>query len=190
MRKFQKKFSLILALFAGIALSLTCAQAGEKAAGKTIYTKVNIWYEKPDKIPTSNYHEGVIIPVGTKVTITGTTAEQVKFTTDKNASFTLVFVVKHSKPGTSINDIINQYFSEQNPLESEQYKKFTADEKENIRKGEIKNGMSKEAVLMAYGYPSGNKTPGLAYDIWFYPKSRFNNISVKFENNKVVKIEG
>jgi len=48
------------------------------------------------------------------------------------------------------------------------YSKFNGEEKENIKKGTIAEGMSKEAVLMAYGYPPSHRTAALASDEWAY----------------------
>ena len=64
------------------------------------------------------------------------------------------------------------------------FQKFTAGEKENIKAGVIKEGMSKAAVLMAYGYPPGTKTPSLKSDFWIYMENRFITRSVKFKDDK------
>jgi hypothetical protein len=96
---------------------------------------------------------------------------------------------KHSKGGTVIQDYFKQYFSEENPLgEGGPFQNISADEQTNIKKGKIAVGMSKAAVLMAYGYPPGHKTPSLEGDEWIYWKDRFVNEPVYFKDNKVSQI--
>lgn len=143
---------------------LTYAERDVK--GKTFYTMANIWYEKPSEIFSANYHRGSIIPVGTKVKIE-----------------------KISGRGMTEWDYFDQYFSEENPMRKDgPFEKLSEDEKNNIRIGEINEGMSKSAVLMSYGYPPSHKTPSLKNDIWIYWVNRFAQRVIYFKDDKVIKI--
>ncbi|MBU1183380.1 MAG: hypothetical protein KKF00_14705, partial [Proteobacteria bacterium] len=69
------------------------------------------------------------------------------------------------------------------------YYQATEADRENIKKGIITLGMSKKAVLMAYGYPPTHKTPLLTSDIWHYWYARLHKVNVYFKDDKVFKIE-
>lgn len=62
-------------------------------------------------------------------------------------------------------------------------------ERKNIKNGTIAVGMSKDAVVMAYGYPPSHKTPTLDSNMWTYWRDRFRRVFVYFENGKVVNIK-
>jgi hypothetical protein len=65
------------------------------------------------------------------------------------------------------------------------YQRFSEKEKRNIKLGEIEVGMSKDAVLMAYGYPPAHRTPSLESDQWVYWLNRFVNRPVVFRDGRV-----
>ena len=192
MRKIKEITCSILAGFL-VSLFLTVnVYAGESVEGMKFYTRVNIWYENPAEILSTNYHMGAIVPLGTKVTITAVKnlpKKAIQFVADdKKLSFTIFFVEKHSSAGISLMDIFHQYFVEKNPLEGEDYTKLSPMEKEQIKKGAITKGMTKSAALMAYGYPPSHKTPSLNSDIWTYWDNRITKKIVVFQDDKITKI--
>lgn len=164
--------------------------------GKTYFTKVNIWFEKPEHIYSTNYHVGAILPVGTKVIIQFTVGgiigygnAKIRFTDEgAKTSYTLVYVPKH---GTmNAEEFFDRYFSEGNvTAEGGELYKFTQEEQDNIKKGTIAEGMCREAVLMAYGYPPKHRTPDLSNNSWTYWKNRFDTLVLTFKDNKVQAIK-
>ena len=179
------------------------AMAAEEVNGKTFYTIANIWYERPDQIESSNYHKGTILPVGTKVKITevrdGTWPVtggslnsdrwklSIRFTDESGQSYEILYISRHAKEGTSIWDFFRQYFSENNPLaEGGAFTSLTGEEQKRVKEGVIATGMSKKAVVMAYGYPPGHRTPSLEQDKWIYWISRFKTRAVYFSDNMVM----
>ena len=102
--------------------------------------------------------------------------------------FTLVHARKHTT--ISFRKLFERYFSETDVKSTDgQFSKFTKDEQENIENGTISAGMSKEAVLMAYGYPPSHRTPRLSSNVWNYWKSRYVRVLVSFKDNKIMSIE-
>ena len=63
MCKFSYKL-LIIALFQFLLIGSVTADEG--AEGRDYYLKVNIWYERPNKIESTNYHKGAMLKVGKK----------------------------------------------------------------------------------------------------------------------------
>ena len=49
--------------------------------------------------------------------------------------------------------------------------------------------MSKEAVLMSYGYPPSHMTPSTEGDVWKYWDHKFRAKLIYFRNNRVVEVQ-
>ncbi len=207
--------SIALLLFIMITSGAGAGQK-EDLSGKIFYTTANIWYEHADDIPSTNFHKGSLIPVGTKVTNVevgngmewqsqfnsgaqsssflsqgqeGFSRDMVRFYDERKKKYVIYFVKKHMGPNMTVTDLFHQYFSEEDPLRpGGPFQKLSQHEKELIKTGEIDLGMSKAAVLMAYGYPPGRQTASISEDVWFYWISRREKAKVYFLNDKVIKI--
>jgi hypothetical protein len=186
---------LVISFYACLLISSTVLadnseeNTKESPAGKIYYTSVNIWYESPDKIPSTNYHKGTKLPIGTKVKIISVGNRKIQFVpVDTSLTFTIVQQRKHSI--IKLKELFDRYFSGNSVLaEGGYFNNLTEKEKENVKNGTISSGMSKVATLMAYGYPPSHKTPLLSSDVWHYWHSRFEMVDMHFKNNKVYKIE-
>ena len=193
-RKYLLSF-LVIAFYACILISSTVladnpeTKTENTLAGKIYYTSVNIWYENPDKIPSTNYHKGTKLPIGTKVKIISVEDRKIQFVpVDTTVTFTIVQKRKHTR--IKLKELFDRYFSKNDILEQEGYfHNLTEKEKECVNNGTISPGISKVAVIMAYGYPPSHKTPLLSSDLWHYWHSLFKMVDVHFKNNKVYKIE-
>lgn len=190
MCKKQKFIVFSLVVFLMMLSYIPSVYAEKDVVGKTFYTTANIWYENPERIYSTNYHRGAIIPVGTKVTIKEIDNDEIRLVDERGMGFTVVYLQKHSAPNTTIWNYFDQYFSEENPMrKGGPFEKFTEKEKNNIKIGEIEEGMSKPAVLMSYGYPPTHRTPSLESDVWVYWTSRMMKRTVYFKDGKVFKID-
>jgi hypothetical protein len=160
-----------------------------KAPPQKYYTKVNIWYENPEDISTTNYHKGAMLSAGSPIEITGLGKGTIRFYDIKTGTkFELVQVKKYMS--ITLNELFERYFSRDPVLEGASYAKFSPMEKENIRVGSLAVGMSREAVIMAYGYPPTHRTATLDAATWTYWKSRFSDFQIQFDSNgKVASIE-
>ena len=180
----------LMGLFLLVVLTLTVSPLyADDLSGKTYYTRTNIWYEHPDKILSTNYHRGTILPIGTKVSIHNIKNRKIQFTPDGSGQlFTLTNSAKTSTITTE--ELFNKYFStEPVGIGTGDYYQVTEADRENIKSGVIAPGMSKKAVLMAYGYPPTHKTPLLTSDIWYYWYARLHQVVVYFKDDKIFKIE-
>ena len=149
------------------------------------YTRTNIWYERSDKIFSTNYHKGLMIPIGTAVEVLKSDAGSIEF---REKSDGAIFKIKLAKKYTNWNadEFFNRYFAKANPLDSAQFSSFSSMEKEAGKAGKIQTGMSKAAVLLAYGYPPTHRTPSTDLDTWTYWDSRYGNFLVQFKDGKVI----
>lgn len=195
----------IVIFLASALLWVPAAQAAEdtNVIGKTFFTTANIWYESSGHIESTNYHKGAILPLGTKVKITDIVdgakpvsdnsldADNwklfIRFTDETGRSYEILYIPRHAKRGTGIWGYFRQYFSEHDPrAEGGAFSSLTAEEQTSVMEGVIATGMSKKAVIMAYGYPPGHRTPSLEKDKWVYWISRFTTRTVHFSDNMVI----
>jgi hypothetical protein len=161
-----------------------------KPEGEVYYTRINIWYENPAGIPSTNYHKGAIIPAGSKVKITKFWFNKIGFTIEDQADVDFEIADINNYSRLPMEELFSRYFSKDDPKAPEgEFSKLTESEKDNVEKGTLAEGMTKEATIIAYGYPPGHKTPNLAGDRWYYWRTRFNTELVIFKDNKIARIE-
>jgi hypothetical protein len=153
------------------------------AVGGTYYTQFVIRYEKGTHL-TTNYRRGESIPVNTPVKLLTITSKTIEVEVNNSSQKLLVKnVEKHT--GDGIYRAFDKLFAKKKINLS----KFTALERSHIESGTIANGMSKDAVIVAIGYPPITETPNLDSNLWVYWSARFNKFNVHFKNGKVSKIE-
>jgi len=157
--------------------------------GGEYFTIANIWYEYPEKILSTNFHKGAMIPVGTKVIIDYYGGTKIKFTgVNDETKYVYIHAMKHSK--IKLNELFNRYFSKEDPMTpGGAFSKFTIEEQDNIKNGTLDVGMSKEATLMAYGYPPTHRTPSLKNNVWTYWRARAGRFLVTFRDDKISNIQ-
>lgn len=173
----------LLTLFSFLLVSNPALMAEESGP---YYTKLNIWYEKPQKILSTNYHKGTIIPAGSEVEIVKRGRKKIQFKTAKDdMEFTLHLVKKYTDLEPS--EFFDRYFSLKNVLSSKEYQAFSSQEKTNVQNGIIEEGMSKQAVLMSYGYPPSHQTPSTESSNWTYWVSRFDTLVAFFKDGKLTR---
>jgi len=173
--------ALLLACFVASPLS-----AAFSPAGKHFYTRVNIWYERTDRIYSTNYHKGSILPVGTKVKILEYSDKAITLLdVAKSQAYTIQFMKRHSQ--LTPQEYFERHFSEEDvTAEGGPFSKFTNEEQANIKAGTVTPGMSAPAVVMAYGYPPSHRTPNLDANAWVYWSNWFMSFKIVFEGGKVV----
>ncbi len=171
------------------ALGITTAYA-KSPKGGIFYTTANMWHEHDKNFLSTNFHLGYMIPAGTKVKILRYGGGKIRFKIEADEKrYTYIHARKHSR--IKLKELFNRYFSEENVMApGGAFSKFTKEEQKNVKEGIIVPGMSKDAVLMAYGYPPTHKTRNLSNNVWTYWESRGGRIVVYFKDDVVSEIEG
>lgn len=190
------KNALIVAIAAGLGFvisgcggssGLTPAHQEAVAQKKTMIVQRNMWWG-PGQWPgmkvvyTTNYKMGPMIPVNSEITLEAINKNQVSFHYNGNL-IVLRNMPKHS--GTNMAQMMDRYFG----TTKVDLSKFTKSEQEKIAQGEMAVGMSKEATLVARGYPPSHQTPSLQADVWKYWKMQAgfasDTVMVTFKDNKI-----
>ncbi len=189
MNPLLKKNSTLLIVFCilGLATLFTIspiygANTMIAAKGDTFYTQFSLYYEK-NCHQTTNYRKGVLVPINTAVKFIKISYRSIFVTLPNGQELEIRNIEQYS--GETIDKIFSRTFAA-NPVD---LSVFTKDERESILLGELKEGMRKNAVIAALGYPPKHKTPNLEIDQWQYWSNRFNTFIVYFENGKVSQIQ-
>lgn len=172
----------ILALLAALVLAGCAPSPIKNLEGQSAITQINMWsYNGASE--TTNYAVDTFIPVNSKVEILETSADTIVFRV-KDTGWEVALVNKAKYTGKNIDEIYDRYFGNSKVSLSG----FSKLERDAIENGEVVPGMSKDAVLIARGYPPAHKTPSLEDDSWRFWQSRFDTMVVEFEDGKVVNI--
>ncbi len=151
--------------------------------GGTYYTQFVIRYEKGTHL-TTNYRRGASIPVNTPVKLLNITSKTIEVQVDNsNQKLLIKNVEKHT--GDDVYRAFDKLFAKKKVNLS----KFTALERAQIDRGSVAKGMSKDAVIIAIGYPPITETMNLDSNTWVYWSGRFNRFNVHFKDGKVSKVE-
>jgi len=153
------------------------------AVGATYYTQFVIRYEKGTHL-TTNFRRGASIPVNTPVKLLNITSKTIEVEVDNSSQKLLVKnVEKHT--GDDVYRAFDKLFAKKKVNLS----KFTSLEITHINSGTVANGMRKDAVIVAIGYPPITETMNLDSNLWVYWSGRYNKFNVHFKNGKVSKVE-
>lgn len=187
---FYKLALILLPLFLAACNSASTKEdaATSHFVGQDFFLQLNVWYEKPMKIVSTNYHKGIMLKVGDKFKISDVSGKKILFSDENGVEYAILHQRKHSP--FSLSELFGRYFSKESVMSSGgAFSKFTADEQKNIRSGIITKGMSKNAVLMAYGYPPEHRTPSLEGDRWIYWGNRWISKAATFKDGKLVSYQ-
>lgn len=150
--------------------------------GARVYTQVNLWGEHDEHIAT-NYRIGWHLPINSPVEILDSTEETITVRAPEiGRRFTI-----HNEPaytGEDIRGLYERYFGPE-PVDLSGFSEVA---RRAIRNGRVREGMSKEAVLLARGYPPVHHTPSTAANTWTYWVGRFEKRRIEFDRGRVVRI--
>lgn len=97
----------------------------------------------------------------------------------------ILFECKEENMRMSVQEYQKLIFSS----EETSFEALSDADREGIKTGTVTDGMSKDGVKTAWGYPARHRTPSLAENRWTYWRNRFATIAVEFEDGKVVNVK-
>lgn len=167
-------FVAALSLVGCRSSSLTGEFAG-RATDTDYYTRYSLQYEKGKHV-TTNYRTGILLPANSKVTFVAGNNKRLKLRLENGTELLVDNVAKHT--GESMEQAFDKLLSP-TPLDLGQ---FTDSEREAIALGQVRKGMSRDAVLTAMGYPPVTGTPTLESRTWKYWRNRWATFLIVFDD--------
>jgi hypothetical protein len=191
-------FALGLCVAAGIGCETTGGGPGQPSTAtptdatapgyglpQSAVTLVNLHPdEERRQLYSVNYQQLGLISRCTPVTIDSTSKKGIVFTvTGVNRQYTYAF---HDTMTEAPEQHLARYFgascpelpSGLNPLDMK-----------GIESGMVTEGMTKQGVIFALGYPPEHATPSPDRDQWLYWKNRFDRFVVRFADGIVVSVQ-
>lgn len=145
------------------------------------YTAYNIWFENPTRISSINYKRGSRLPAGSVVSNVRVSGNTIRFyVKEYGTDFAVQFIPKFH-PGLTAAKYKDRMFTKL-PL-AQRTEGMTDVETSGIDAGEIFSGMSKEAVLISWGYPPEHRTLNTQMPRWIYWTSRFVQKTLVFDSD-------
>ena len=177
------KFVLVLLMADSLVVAPSALASDEVKAtpGQTYYTLFSFFYEG-DHHMTTNYRKGALVPINTTVKFIESDDEEIVVSI-WGKEIRIINVPGFS--GEDMEGIFTRMFGSA-PINLD---KFTSQEKENILAGTVVEGMRKDAVICALGYPPKHRTPSLSAAEWRYWHNRVNSFLVCFSDGKVARIK-
>lgn len=144
-------------------------------------------FAQGSRIDTLNFTLGFPIPVNSVVFYEDINSKQLAFTYNDKRYY-LRNNPRYSK--TNMDQMMDRYFG----TEQVDLSKFTEAEQKAIKSNKAEVGMSKEAVILAIGYPPAHVTPDWKkmddWKYWKFQKRYAQDVIIyHFKDNKLVSIE-
>jgi hypothetical protein len=126
----------------------------------------------------------IIIPVNTPVTIGNFRRGFTLITQDSRK--TIYFEYDESRMGMNEDQYIGLITSSQ-PVKIDDLSEV---DRKGIKDGKVYEGMTKDGVRIALGYPAAHQTPSLNENTWVYWTNRFKSFKIEFNSTgKVTKVQ-
>ena len=180
----------VIAVFFSVAL-LACGGARPTEPVVPKYLRNNIHCQQHDQELKASYANWtdtgtghVIIPVNTPV-IVETVRRDLSIVTQDTPKKTIYFEFDESR----MNMTNEQYVRLITSPEPTNLDRLSALDRKGIKEGKAYQGMTKEGIRIALGYPAVHGTPSLDNNTWRYWTNRWKSMLVEFDTSgKVIRI--
>lgn len=178
--------TLALAITGCGSLKVADARDGSDLIVATdVYTLVNLHPDEARaRIYTVNYQQPGLIPVCSKVNLIDANKKALKFNVVDSGRQYMYYL--HRSLPEPFTQHLGQIFGKQCP--QDKIARMSRLDREGIKAGIAKVGMTKEAVVIAMGPPPAHVTRSLESDDWTYWQNRWVKMRVEFENGKVARV--
>src|SRR5215470_7657850 len=131
--------------------------------GAPVYTLTNLHAEE-EKVSAANFQYPTVIPVCSRVTLLRAMKDYLVFSVDETGQE--YWYQNHGAVGEPFADHLARYFGPVCP--KNELAALSDAERDAVRAGAVRIGMSKEAVILAIGYPPRRDTRTTELPRWRY----------------------
>jgi len=144
------------------------------------YTQVNLRADQRGRIVSVNYQANALVPVCTPVRIDRIRGREIRFTNLQNGA--RYQFIRHRASRMPIEQHAQRLFGGGCP----DIGAMSDADQAGIANGEVYQGMSRQGVVMAMGFPPEHRTASTAgQDVWTYWRTNMHSIEVYFTNDQV-----
>ena len=189
----MRKLFILMVMMLVISSNICMAGEKRKQGDKQLFLAHNIWKMRNSyNQKCINYKVGQVIPFGSEVVNAEVFSKEfggwlmIGFTLKETKKRMEVRFTRQWHPGKTIYDYYDLMFTEKNPFEISAG--MDAEILKYASQGELITGMSKQEVILVYGYPPEHVTPSLDKNVWTYWMDKFRRKKICFdEQDKTVQ---
>jgi hypothetical protein len=126
----------------------------------------------------TNYQQAGLIPVCTDVTVTKINKGEMVFDY-QGVAYTFEYDKHQKGAGVSFQDVVKAYFGP--ACDKAKMNALGAADKDGIRAGQPKIGMTKAGIVFAMGRPPFHANPNLDANYWLYWRNKFGKTGLEFD---------
>lgn len=152
------------------------------SGGGPVYLLTNLHPDRRGIVYSVNYTappQSQLLPMCTPVRIDRVHPREVRFT-DLNTNRRYRYVM-HRSTRLPVDQHIQRYFGGA----CADLSTMSPEDQAGIQQGQIYQGMTKQGVILAVGFPPEHRTPTLEGDVWRYWRNKVNGFEVYFTNGVV-----
>lgn len=178
--------SLVTVLLGLGVVGSSSGQSYHLVGASEVYTLVNLHPDEARRrLYSVNYQQPGLIPLCTRVVIQSVDSKAMKFRlADGGREYEYMF---HNSLRDSVPKHLDKYFGAS--CDKAKVQQMSKADQDGIAAGRAAEGMTRDGVILAIGYPPEHATPSLEANAWRYWKNRFGTMLVHFEDGKVVRIQ-
>jgi hypothetical protein len=149
-----------------------------------VYTLTNLHPDERRGLAYSlNYQQDGLIPVCTQVNIDSVNQQELRFTVSGTGRQYRYLFTRHLRDAIDMH--MSRYFGPNCP----DLTALSEADRVGIQQGQVFQGMSKQGVILAIGYPPEHQTPSLEADQWSYWRNSHSRFQVYFVGGLVSGIQ-
>ncbi|MCB9634519.1 MAG: hypothetical protein H6721_20540 [Sandaracinus sp.] len=156
-----------------------------EGGGGPVFLLTNLHPDARRTIYSVNYTAppgGQVLPMCTPVRIDRVAPREIRFT-DLQSNRRYRYIV-HRSSRAPVEQHVQRYFGSA----CADISAMTPEDQSGIQQGQIYQGMTKQGVILAVGFPPEHRTPSLDGDVWRYWRNKVNSFEVYFTNGVVTGI--
>lgn len=172
----------------GVAGATLAKSGGAVKKGDTLQTLTNLHPDmRNHEIVTLNYQWAAIIPTCSSVTVAKISSKKLTFEY-KGQLYEFMQESHTENAGVSFQKAMRAFFGK--ACDNEKLQSLSELDKEGVREGRPKVGMTREGILFAMGRPPFHANPTLTGPAWIYWRNRFSSMQLIFDaDGKVMSIK-
>lgn len=149
-----------------------------------VYTLTNLHPdERRGLLYSLNYQQDGLLPVCTQVNVDSVDQRELRFTVGATGRQYRYLFTRHMRDAIDMH--MNRYFGPNCP----DLTALSDADRAGIQQGQVFQGMSKQGVILAIGYPPEHATPSLDSDQWSYWRNSHSRFLVYFVDGVVSGIQ-
>lgn len=170
--------------FGPAIFEVSVSESLQQPVNAKVYTRCNIWFEDPNNISCINYQRGRVLPLGSEVKPISATQKELVIEDASGIRYHIAFDPEMMM--IPMQEYIRRVLTLTPP--DELLKSVPPERLSALKAGTVVPGMTREEVILCFGYPVPGRTPDLSGTGYLYYQSPEHTFRVVFKGNEVRRV--